>query len=60
MTRIAAIFMNVKRLLSRHSEILTLLVVFLGGYGLLMMLLSLSLKFRFEIHILIHRIFTII
>lgn len=52
--------MNVKKLLSRHSEILTLLVLFLGGYGLLMMLLSLSLKFRFEIHILIHRIFTII
>ncbi|EHT99922.1 hypothetical protein CKS_1977 [Pantoea stewartii subsp. stewartii DC283] len=52
--------MNVKKLLSRHSEILTLLVLFLGGYALLMVLFSFSMKFMFEIHILLHRIFTII
>lgn len=52
--------MNVKKLISRHSEILSLLVLLLGGYAVLMMLVSLSLKFRFEIHILLHRIFTLI
>lgn len=52
--------MNVKKFISRHVELLTLLALVLGGYTVLMMLISLSLKFMFEIHILLHRIFTII